>query len=184
MRLQLHSVRAKLAVLVASSIVLMLIVLPILSKILHDQLIDEVDNRVEDAKKSFQSELNDDLLDQALTLRVMVADSDVERALRTRDVKQARELAGIFANVYPEMDIVLADSEGKVLTQLGVTAPPERIDSITELSGLMKGKNFDGIVVHGCEKPGSTAPPAYMMAKAIGTSGSVVVCQPFNVPYL
>ncbi len=184
MRFRLQSVRAKLAVLVASSIVLMLVVLPILSTILHNQLIDEVDNRVEDAKKSFQSELNDDLLDQDLTLRVMVADSDVERALRTRDAKGAKDLASIFASVYPEMDIILADADGRVLTQLGVTAPPERIDSITELAGLVQGKNFDGVVDHGCEKPGSTAPPAYVMAKAIGGAGSVIVCQPFNAPYL
>jgi adenylate cyclase len=177
-------VRAKLAVLVASSIAVMLVVLPILSTILHNQLIDEVDNRVEDAKKSFQSELNDDLLDQDLTLRVMVADSDVEKALRGRDAKAARELASIFAAVYPEMDIILADGDGRVLTQLGVTAPPERIDSINELAGLVKGQNFDGVVSNGCEKPGSNAPPAYVMAKAIGTAGSVVVCQPFNVPYV
>jgi adenylate cyclase len=184
MPFQLKSVRAKLAVLVLSSIGVMLVVLPILSTILHNQLIDEVDNRVEDAKAGFQSELNDDLLDQDLTVRVMVGDSDTERALKTRDAAAARTLAGVFASVYPEMDIVLADTDGKVLTQLGVTAPPERIDSITELAGLIKGHDFDGVVEHGCEKPGSTAPPAYVMARVIPGAGSVVVCQPFNVPYL
>src|ERR1700722_6570671 len=101
MRFRLKSVRAKLAVLVLSSIGVMLVVLPILSTILHNQLIDEVDNRVEDAKASFQSELDDDLLDQDLTLRVMAADSDVERALRGRDATKARELANIFASIYP-----------------------------------------------------------------------------------
>jgi len=184
MAFQLRSVRAKLAVLVASSIGIMLVVLPVLSTILHNQLIDEVDNRVEDAKKSFQSELNDDLLDQDLTLRVMVDDSDVAAALRNKNDKAAHDLASIFASVYPEMDIILADNEGKVLTQLGVTAPPERIDSITELAGLVKGHDFEGVVVHGCEKPGSDAPPAYVMAKALAGSGSVIVCQPFNVVYL
>src|ERR1700722_17716991 len=111
MHFRLKSFRAKLAVLVLSSIGVMLVVLPILSTILHNQLIDEVDNRVEDAKAGFQSELDDDLLDQDLTLRVMVGDSDTERALKTRDVKEARVLASVFASVYPEMDIVLADSD-------------------------------------------------------------------------
>src|ERR1700722_5346209 len=184
MHFRLKSFRAKLAVLVLSSIGVMLVVLPILSTILHHQLIDEVDNRVDDAKAGFQAELDDDLLDQDLTMRVMAADSDVERAVRLRDVPSARRLAGIFASVYPEMDIILADAEGRVLTQLGITAPPERIDSIDELKGVVAGHDFRGVVEHGCEKPGAQAPPGYVMAKAIGPSGSVVVCQPFNRAYL
>jgi adenylate cyclase len=159
-------------------------VLPVLSYVMHRQLLDEVDNRVDDAKAGFQTELNDDLLDQELTLRVMAADDDVERALATRDVKTAHELASVFASVYPEMDIVLADVDGRVLTQLGVTAPPERIDSIAELAGLIKGHDFRGVLEHGCEKPGSDAPPAYVMARALANAGSIVVCQPFNVAYM
>jgi hypothetical protein len=58
----------------------------------------------------------------------MAADEDVVKALATKDMKGAREIASIFAEVYPELDILLADADGKVLTELGVTAPPDRID--------------------------------------------------------
>ncbi len=184
MTFALHTVRAKLTALVLCSIGVMLVVLPILSYVMHTQLLDEVDNRVDDAKKSFQTELDDDLLDQDLTMRVMAADDDVQKALASRDVKAAHDLAEVFVSVYPEMDIILADSEGRVLTQLGITTPPDRVQSIRELSGVVTGQDFSGVLEHGCEKPGSNAPPAYVMAKAIASAGSIVVCQPFNAAYL
>jgi len=184
MAFQLRTVRGKLTVLVASTLGVVIAVLMVLSWLLHRQVLDEVDNRVDDAKAGFQTELEDDMADQSLTLKVMAADADVVRALATKDMKGAREIASIFAGVYPELDILLADADGKVLTELGVTAPPDRIDSITELHGVSQGKDYQGFIEHGCEKPGSTAPPAIVMAKGFAGTGSIVVCQPINLPYL
>ena len=53
--LRLRTVRAKLTALVALSIVAMLATLPLLSWMLREQLVDEVDDRVADAEKSFQA---------------------------------------------------------------------------------------------------------------------------------
>jgi adenylate cyclase len=184
MTFQLRTVRGKLTVLVASTLGVVIVVVMVLSWLLHRQVLDEVDNRVDDAKAGFQTELEDDMADQTLTLKVMAADEDVVKALATRDMRGAHEIAGVFASVYPELDIVLADAEGRVLTQLGVTAPPERIDSITELHGVSKGQDYQGFIEHGCEKPGSSAPPAIVMAKGFAGTGSIVVCQPINLPYL
>ncbi len=179
-----RSVSFKLGVLVASSIVVMMVVLPVLSWLLHHQLVDEVDNRVDEAKAAFQSELDDDLANQGFTAAIMASDTDFRRALEASDAPAARALAQVFATSYPEMDIVLAGNDGRVLTQLGVTAPPEKIDSITELAGVVAGGDFQGVIRHGCERPGSTAPPAYVIAKAVPGAGSVVVCQPFGAAYL
>jgi adenylate cyclase len=184
MAFQIHTVRGKLTILVASTLGVVLVVLVVLSWLLHRQVLDEVDNRVDDAKSGFQIELEDDMADQTLTLKVMAADEDVVKALATKDMKGAREIASIFAEVYPELDILLADADGKVLTELGVTAPPDRIDSITELHGVSQGHDYQGFIEHGCEKPGSTAPPAIVMAKGFAGTGSIVVCQPINLPYL
>jgi adenylate cyclase len=184
MAFQLRTVRGKLTVLVGSTLGVVLAVLMVLSWLLHRQVLDEVDNRVDDAKSAFQTELEDDMADQTLTLKVMAADEDVVKALATRDMRGAREIASIFAGVYPELDILLADADGKVLTELGVTAPPDRIDSIAELHGVTQGHDYQGFIEHGCEKPGSTAPPAIVMAKGFAGTGSIVVCQPINLPYL
>jgi adenylate cyclase len=184
MAFRIQTVKAKLTVLVASTLGVVIVVLMVLSWLLHQQVLDEVDNRVDDAKAGFQTELADDMSDQTLTLRIMAADADVVRALSTRDMKAAHDIASIFEGVYPELDIILADSDGKVLTQLGVTSPPERIDSITELHGVSKGQDYQGFIEHGCEKPGSDAPPAIVMAKGFAGTGSIVVCQPINLAYL
>ncbi len=184
MAFQLHTVRGKLTVLVASTLGVVLVVLMVLSWLLHRQVLDEVDNRVDDAKAAFQTELEDDMADQTLTLKVMAADADVVRSLAAKDMKGAGEIASIFAAVYPELDILLADADGKVLTELGVTAPPDRIDSIAELHGVSQGHDYQGFIEHGCEKPGSAAPPAIVMAKGFAGTGSIVVCQPINLPYL
>jgi adenylate cyclase len=184
MAFQVRTVRGKLTILVASTLGVVLVALLVLSWLLHRQVLDEVDNRVDDAKAGFQTELADDMADQTLTLKVMAADVDVVRALSSRDMKAAHDIAAIFESVYPELDIILADADGKVLTQLGVTSPPERIDSIAELHGVSKGQDYQGFIDHGCEKPGSDAPPAIVMAKGFAGVGSVVVCQPINLPYL
>src|SRR5665213_3132376 len=134
MLFRLHTVRRKLTVLVASTLGVVFVVVVVLSWLLHRQLMDEVDNRVDEAKSGFQTELLDDMADQPLSLRV--------------------------------------------------TAPPERIDSISELNGVSKGADFNGIIEHGCEKPGSTAPPAIVMAKGLAGKGSIVVCQPIDQAYL
>jgi adenylate cyclase len=184
MLLRLHTVRRKLTVLVTSTLGVVAVVVVVLSWLLHRQLMDEVDNRVDEAKAGFQSELDDDLTDQSLSLKVMAADSLTLKALESGDAKAARDIAQVFADVYPELDFVLADRDGRVLTELGVTAPPERIDSISELNGVAKGADFNGIIEHGCEKPGSGAPPAIVMAKGFAGRGSIVICQPISLGYL
>ena len=86
--LRLPTVRAKLTALVATTVVTMLATLPVLSWLLHKQLIDEVDNRVEEANKSFQQELKDDLDDLALAAKVLAADGDTRRFLVAKDAQR------------------------------------------------------------------------------------------------
>ncbi len=56
---RLRTVRAKLTALVSLSAVVMVAALPVLSWLLHRQLVDEVGSRVTDAERAFQSELED-----------------------------------------------------------------------------------------------------------------------------
>ncbi len=184
MSIRLRTVRGKLTALVALSVVVMLATIPVLSWLLHRQLIDEVDDRVVEAERSFQTELDDDLNEMTLTARIMAVDEETALALKTHDAVLALELANEFARVYPELDIVFGDAEGKVLAQLGVTAPPDRIDSIAELAGIKTGADFAGIIAHGCEHPQKGGPPALVVARGLPGIGSVVVCQPIGDRYL
>lgn len=184
MPIRLRTVRAKLTALVALSIVVMVATIPILSWLLHNQLIEEVDDRVEESKKAFETELDDDTSDITLTVRVMMADDDAQRALQTKDALTARKMGQVFASLYPELDIVFGDAQGRVLAQLGVTAPPDRVDSIQELAGMTTGSDFRGVIEHGCEKPESNGPPALVVASGVKGLGSIVVCQPLDRKFL
>src|SRR5271166_2288305 len=114
---RLPTVRAKLTALVSLSTVAMLVALPVLSWLLHRQLVDEVEDRVRQAERAFQTELDDDIADLTLASRVIAADGATARALRRHDAERARQLAQIFVGVYPSIDILIVEGDGGVLAQ-------------------------------------------------------------------
>src|SRR5580704_4621953 len=126
---RLTTVRAKLTALVALSIVVMLTALPILSWVLHRQMLDEVDDRVVDANKSFLAELDDDLSDLTLAARVLARDEGTRNAVVARDAVKARAMAQTFLSIYPDLDVLLFDAHGLV-AQVGCDAPPDRISTL------------------------------------------------------
>ncbi len=182
--LRLRTVRAKLTALVALSIVAMLATLPLLSWMLREQLVDEVDDRVADAEKSFQEELDDDLSDLLLAARVIAADTDTERALQAHDGAKARELAAMFVGIYPEIDVLVVEPDGRVLAQVGCSSALANVGGAREIAGVLAAKReVRGMMAHGCET-GANAPPAYVIAAPIPSGGAVVVCLPLNAAHL
>jgi adenylate cyclase len=192
MIVNLPTVRAKLLSLVALSAVVMLAALPVLSWLLHRQLVDEVDDRVADAEQAFQTELDDDLADLTLASRVLAADSATVHAVQRRDVARARRLAQLFVDVYPNIDVLVLEPDGHVLAQVGCQQPPDRIAAIPELLDVPNGKVAQLVVAHGCESPSSSAPPAFVIGVPLqaadgaesGAVGAVVVCLPLDADYL
>jgi adenylate cyclase len=184
MLLRLPTVRAKLAALVSLSAVVMLAALPVLSWLLHRQLVDEVDDRVTEAERAFQTELDDDIADLTLAARAIAADGATTHALRRKDAARARQVAQLFQDVYPNDDILIIDGEGAVFAQVGCQHPPDRLSTIPELAEVARGKEFRGVVEHGCESASSDSPPAYVIAQPIENVGAVVVCLPVDAEYL
>jgi adenylate cyclase len=184
MRFRLPTVRAKLTALVLLSVVVMLAALPVLSLLLHSQLTDEVDDRVVSAERAFQTELDDDLADLTLASRVLAADGQTARAITHHDAGRARHLAEVFLDVYPNIDVLIAEASGEVLAEVGCEHPLGRIDAVSELAPVAKGQSFAGVVEHGCEDPSSGAPPAYAIGVPIPDAGTVVVCLPMDDAYL
>jgi adenylate cyclase len=148
MLIRLTTVRAKLTALVALSAVVMFAAMPVLSWLLHRQLVDEVDDRVTEAEKAFQTELDDDLSDLTLASRILSADGATAHAIQRHDADRARQLAQVFVDVYPNIDVLLVDELGHVLAQVGCEHPPDKVDGITELADLPRGKEFRGVVEH------------------------------------
>ncbi len=183
MPFRLSTVRAKLTALVALSVAVMLVALPILSWVLHKQLVDEADDRVADAEKAFQTELDDDLADLTLASRVMVSDHATVAAVDKHDAARARQLARMFVDVYPDIDVVFFEPGGKMFAQVGCERPPDKAAEVPEFAEVLQGKELHAVVAHGCESPTSSEPPAYVIGLPIG-AGAVVACLPIDNSYL
>jgi len=182
---RLTTVRAKLTALVSMSAVVMLAALPVLSWLLHRQLVDEVDDRVTEAERAFQTELDDDLADLTLASRILsTPDGAAAHSIQRHDANRAHQLAQVFLDVYPNIDILLVDETGHVLAQVGCEHPPDAVGGIQELAELPRGQAFRGVVEHGCESTTSKAPPAYVISQPIPGVGGAVVCEPVDADYL
>lgn len=186
---RLRTVKAKLTALVALSVVVMLAALPLLSWILHRQMLDEVDDRVVDARRSFLTELDDDLADLTLAARVLAQDEGTRRAIAARDPVKAKQMASTFLSIYPALDVLLFDRAGLV-AQVGCAAPVDQIVRLGDDPTLRRG-GFEGVLAHGCESS-ATAPPAMVLTVPIGDpssgdrsfDGTAVVCMPLDDGYV
>jgi adenylate cyclase len=186
---RLRTVKAKLTALVALSIVVMLAALPILSWVLHRQMLEEVDDRVLSARKSFLTELDDDLADLGLAARVLAQDEGTRNAIAAHDAIKARQMAATFSTIYPSLDVLLFDRDGLV-AQVGCDHPVDQIAKLGSDPKLRAG-GFEGVIEHGCEAAPS-APPAMVLTVPIGDGapsggspeGTAVVCMPLDDGYV
>ena len=185
---RLSTVRAKLLWLVATTLLMLVAALPVLSWVLGKQLVDEVDDRVEVAHKSFEIELQDDLAALALASRVIAADGDTARAIEAGDRDRADDLAERFVAAYPDIDVVIADARGTVLSHVGCRNPVRDARELPEIASALAGREARGVTASGCERVGSGAPPAYLIAVPVKQSdrvlGAVVVCLPIDTAHL
>ncbi|MEO6418784.1 MAG: adenylate/guanylate cyclase domain-containing protein [Polyangiaceae bacterium] len=184
MNFRLTTVRAKLTALVAFSAVVTLTALPVLSWIMHRQLIDEVDDRVPEAVRGFRLELKDDLRNLQTTVRQLASQESVRTALTSKSPDGAKAAGKIFHEAYPSIDFVFYDVDAKLIAAIGVESPTENAHLLAELAGLVADQPFTGVVEHGCESNLGKAPPAFMSAWLIKDVGIVVACLPLDADYL
>ena len=186
--MRLPTVRAKLTALVSLSAVVMLAALPVLSWLLHRQLVDEVDDRVTEAERAFQTELDDDLADLTLASRVLAADAR-DRCTPSSGTTptRARQLAQVFLDVYPDIDVLLVEADGHVLAQVGLRAPARarRARSPSSPSWRAEGKEFQRrrrarLRVADVRR---AAGVRHRPCRSRGVGG-VVVCLPLDADYL
>ena len=183
---RLRTVKAKLTALVGLSIVVMLAALPILSWSMHRQMLDEVDDRVVDARRSFLTELDDDLADLSLAAEVLAQDEGTRHAIAAHDVAKARKMASTFLVVYPALDVLLFDRAG-LLAQVGCESPVQQVALLGANPKIAAG-GFEGVIEHGCESS-PNAPPAMVLTVPIGDGpgaqyGTAVVCMALDDGYM
>jgi adenylate cyclase len=168
------TVRRKLTALVAFSAAAALVVLPVLSWLMHRQLIDEVDDRVPEAIDGFEEELADDLRDLDVTARGLAEQDDTERAIEHRSGDELAKLANAFHDAYPDIDIVFYDTAGKLVADVGCAHPRP------DLPARIGAQHV--VLPHGCEND-ERAPTAIAVVHPVGKAGSVLVCLPLDARY-
>jgi adenylate cyclase len=178
------SIRAKLALLVGLPLILLGAALPILSSIQHKELIDAADDQVEDAERAFIAEMEDDLADLHLAARIVATHDKTERALHNGSVKEALEVANIFASLYPRLDVTLAARDGRVLGDVGPTDTPGQLNEILGIGGLQGTAERHILLAQGCARPETKAPPAQAVLEPVGNLGWVLACEPLDQGYL
>lgn len=178
---RLGSVKAKLTALVAFSAVATLTSLPVLSWMMHRQLVDEVDDRVPEAVRGFELELSDDLRDLQATTRQLAGDPRVVDAVGKSDRSSAERAAKTFHDAYPDIDIAFYDASGALVASVGVTEPIARASDVPGIAALAPDAELRVVLPHGCER-GATAPPGVVLAKKSG-GGTVLGCLPLDAAY-
>ncbi|MEO7111675.1 MAG: adenylate/guanylate cyclase domain-containing protein [Polyangiaceae bacterium] len=182
---KMKTVRMKLFALVGISLTIILASIGVLRWLLHEQLFEEVNDRVEEAHKAFQEELDDDIDDATVAARVIATSSDTRAAMIAHDPVKAKALGQTFLNVYPDIDILFVAPDGSVITSLGCDNPPATIGALGDVKQVIEGKQFIGLIEHGCElSSAKSPPPAYVIAIPVEGAGAIVLCLPYSEAFM
>ncbi len=174
---RLRTVRAKLLSLVGLSIVVTMATLPLLSWLLHKQLLEEVDDSVQNASAAYQAELDDNIIDLKLAATLLSGDTDVHRAIEAGDAAALQKMTEAFATLYPDIDIVFLKKDGEFLARVGCDPDGPSLADRGVVKQALEGKTAQGLSVRGCNKEPL---PTYLIAMPANEKGVVVVGMDFS----
>ena len=182
----LKTVRAKLMTLVALSALPPLAALPVLQGLMRDAMVEETNDRVQDAEHAFDLQLGDDLKDLTLAVRMRAADVGTRTAMQAKDLRTLQQAGQLVQRSYPNFDVVYYDQYGHLLTSVGVLSPPQSEQNQPFASARAATSSppgeFHGLTPTGCEQPDKSRPaiPAWTVAVVVPGGGLVVGCLPLD----
>ena len=179
----LKTVRAKLTMLVALSALTALASLPVLQWVMTRELVQVVQNRVPDAVRGFDLELEDDVKDLAVAARTLADSDELENALKKNDATSARAELSPWHEMYPGIGLVVLDSAGKPLADVGLPSLDAR-EGIPHKDELLAGAvEVRSIRKKGCANT-AEARPAYAIVRGVRNAGFIMACMTFDEAYL
>ena len=105
--------------------------------------------------------------------------------MQKNDPARAKRIGQRFLDAYPDFDMLFIAPDGLWWRQLGCDDPPSNLNVLPPVVGdVLTGKQFRGLIEHGCEKPGPKVPPSYTVALPVEGGGAVVLCLPYSVELL
>ena len=122
--------RSRLLMLVALPLLVTLASVVWLERVLEKQLIGESMKQVTEARTVLQLELDEHARTLQIELLGLAQSADVSQALENGDSEQVQLAIRDFAASHPEIDIILANSAGKILG----TSRPVRLSNLNQLA--------------------------------------------------
>jgi len=174
---RLKTVRQKLLALVAMSLAVTLAMLPVLGWLLRQQLLEEANDRVKNARKAYVVELEDRINVLNLAADLLSNDPDVERAIREGKSDDAASVCATFAKLYPDIDIVFLKKDGSRVARIGCSDDGGTLVERQTVADALAGKAADGLSVRGC---GKNPVPTYLVARPVADVGVLVVGRRFD----
>ncbi len=177
----LKTVRAKLLLLLGATLLSALVSLGAGAWILQRQLVDIVATRVPVAVRGLETEVQDELRDVALMVRVLEESAEVAEALRRDDVAAAQARLAPLRVAFPNADLALYRTDGSLFTQVGLAHPLPRLDGSSQLPIPAAGvRQVQGLALSGCGLPSPEAPPAFFVITRLPGRGTLLVCLPID----
>jgi adenylate cyclase len=173
-----------LTTLVGLSAVATLAALPLLHALMTRELVDVVDDRVPEAVKGFDVELTDDIGDLVAATKSLGDSDELQRAVAAGDSAAAEVELKVFHEAYAGTSFIVYGAAGKVLAQTGLPAPALPRGAFAGLDAIDNGASETRVIARGgCSTKVSTD-PAFVMARSVRGSGTVVACMSLDARYL
>lgn len=179
----LNTVRAKLTTLVGLSALATLAALPLLHWLMTRELVDVVDDRVPEAVRGFDVELIDDIHDLEAATKSLGDSDDLQKALEAESSVAAVDELKVFHDAYPGTAFIVYAPSGKLLAQVGLTAPALPRGSFVGVDANAKLAETRLVAPAGCSTT-KDADPAFVMARPVRGAGLVVACMAMDAKYL
>ena len=189
------NMRSRLLMLVALPLVVTLASVVWLERVLEKQLIGESMKQVMEARTVLQLELDEHARTLKIELLGLAQSAKVSQALESGDSEQVQLAIRDFAASHPEIDIILANSAGKILG----TSRPVKLSNLNQLETLnvpdLSGEVTRALSMHGCERGGApplqtgdvrkaALPPARILAVRAREKGVIVACERLDRRFL
>jgi adenylate cyclase len=179
----LRTVRAKLTTLVALSAIAALAALPLLHWLMTRQLVDVVDDRVPDAIRGFELELDDDVKDLGVGVHALADSEDLAKALAAKDSDKAAAELRIWHETYPNIGLVAFAADGTRVADAGLPSKEARQVVPGKDTLLAGAAEYRTLRRKGCADLPDPR-PAYAVVRRVRQAGFVMACMTFDEAYL
>ncbi|HAN31010.1 MAG TPA: hypothetical protein DCQ06_05380 [Myxococcales bacterium] len=189
------NMRSRLLMLVALPLLVTIASVVGLERVLERQLINDAMRHVMETRDVLQSELDEHVRTLKVEILGLAQSSILKEALQKGDMQALQSVLKAFSESYPEIDLIIANRDGKVLS----SNHKLELKAVSDLETLhvpnLSGEVTNALSMHGCERAKgqpmvnsdvreATQPPARVLAARVGEGAIVIACERLDRDFL